>query len=88
MPHITYNSGEMASKISEIVKASASFNNTVGLIEGYIKNIQEKWTGTDADAAKSDFETIRKDLTDIANNITTINTVLSNVQSNMSANKY
>ena len=88
MPHITYNSSEMASKIDDIAKASASFNDTVELIEKYIKHIQDNWKGTDADAAKPDFETIRKDLTGISNNIITISTVLGNVQSNMSANKY
>ena len=88
MPHITYNSGEMASKISEIGAAQSSFNGSFEAIEGFITNIQNNWSGTDADAAKPDFETIRKDLTDISNNIVTISTVLGNVQSNMDANKY
>ena len=88
MPHITYNSGEMTSKISEISKAQLSFSKTVEEIQGHIKEIQANWTGTDATKAAEDFKTIDKDLTDISNNIITISTVLGNVQSNMSANKY
>ena len=88
MPIITYNSAAMTSKISEIESVENSFNLSKEDINGYINIIRENWTGTDANAAEEDFKTIEKDLMDISNNIVTIKTLLGNVQTNMSNNKY
>ena len=88
MPLITYNSAAMSSKISEIDKVESNYKQSSEEIDGYIQQIQANWKGTDADIAKGDFDTIKKDLTDISNNIVTIKTILGNVQTNMSNNKY
>ena len=88
MPLITYNSAAMSSKISEIDKVESNYKQSAEEIDGYIQQILANWKGTDADIAKGDFDTIKKDLTDISNNIVTIKTILGNVQTNMSNNKY
>lgn len=88
MPLITYNSAAMSSKISEIDKVESNYKQSSEEIDGYIQQIQANWKGTDADIAKEDFDTIKKDLADISNNIVTIKTILGNVQTNMSNNKY
>lgn len=88
MPLITYNSAAMSSKISEIDKVESNYKQSAEEIDGYIQQIQANWKGTDADIAKGDFDTIKKDLVDISNNIVTIKTILGNVQTNMSNNKY
>lgn len=88
MALIEYNSTNMSQKIADVQTVRRNFEAACAKIEEAKKAIQENWTGTDAELAKPDFNTITTNLTQISNNIKTIEMALLKVQSNMAANKY
>ena len=88
MVKISYNSSNMDSVLSSLGTKKASFNDSVATVTTAIQTIGNNWSGTDYDLAKQDFDAILSNMTKIGNNIQSIQSALTTVQTNMAANKY